>query len=83
MAVNGINVSLTMSKQFTQDEVLAVIRKEVDETSMTKVAARIGVSLALLSYVLSGDRAVSDSLAEAFGFEREVTTKVIFRKRAA
>ena len=72
-----------MSKQFTQDDVLAVIRKEVDGSSMTAVASRIGVSVSLLSYILSGDRGVSDAIAEAFGFEREVTTKVIFRKRAA
>lgn len=83
MAVNRDNVSLTMSKQFTQDDVRAVIRKEADETSMTKIALRIGVSVSLLSYILSGERGVSDAVAEAFGFEREIVTQVIFRKKAA
>lgn len=83
MRVNGVKVSLTMSKQFTQDDVLAIIRKEVDASSMTATAAKIGVSISLLSYILSGERAVSDAVAEAFGFEREVTTTVVFRKKAA
>lgn len=83
MKVKGSTVSLTMSKQFTQDDVRAVIREEVDRSSMTEVAGRIGVSIALLSYILSGDRGVSDAVAEAFGFEREVTTTVVFRKQVA
>lgn len=83
MKIKRANVSLTMSKQFTQDDVRDVIRKEVEQSSMTEVAARIGISISLLSYILSGDRSVSEAVAEAFGFEREVTTTVIFRKQVA
>lgn len=72
-----------MSKQFTHDQVLAVIRKEVDGSSMTAVAARIGVSTPFLSDILAGKRLVSETVAKAFGFEREVTTTMVFRKRAA
>ena len=76
---------LTMPKQFTQDDVLAVIRKEVEASSLRKTAERIGVSAPFLSDVLRGNRLISETVAEAFGFVREMetVTTVRFRKRAA
>lgn len=72
-----------MPKTYTQDEVLAAIRKVVDESSLRQTAERIGVSAGYLSDVLNSNRAVSDAIADAFGFEREIVTEIIFRKKAA
>ena len=70
-------------KNLTEQDVLQAIRKEIEASSLRKVAERVGVDPANLSRMLNGERTVSDSVAEAFGFEREVTTKIVFRKRAA
>jgi len=72
-----------MPKTYTQEDVLADIRKAVEESSLRKTAERIGVSAGYLSDILNDNRAVSDSIAEAFGYEREIVTKVTFRKKAA
>ena len=76
---------LTMPKQFTQDDVLAIIRKEVEASSLRQTALRIGVSAPFLSDVLRGNRLISETVAEAFGFTREMetVTTVTFRKKAA
>jgi hypothetical protein len=80
-------VVLTMPKHYIQDEVLAVIRKEVEATSLRKTAERIGISAPFLSDVLRGNRLISETVAEAFGFERKIetvtTVTFTFRKRAA
>jgi len=70
-------------KNLTEQDVLEAIRKEIEDSSLRKVAERVGVDAANLCRMLNGERVISDSVADAFGFEREVTTKVIFRKRAA
>jgi transcriptional regulator with XRE-family HTH domain len=72
-----------MPKTYTQDDVLADIRKVAERSSLRQTAERIGVSAAYLSDILAGNRAVSDTIAEAFGYEREIVTEVIFRKKAA
>jgi len=71
-----------MPKTFTEDDVLADIRKETEATSLRQTADRIACSPGYLSDILNGNRAVSDSIAAAFGYEREIVTKVIFRKAA-
>lgn len=69
-------------KKLTEDEVIAIIRKEVEATSGRAVAKRIGVSDSYISDILAGKRPVSDSIAFAYGFEREITTEVTFSKIA-
>jgi plasmid maintenance system antidote protein VapI len=73
---------LFMPKTYTQDDVLADIRKVVEASSLRQTAERINVSAAYLSDVLAGNRGVSDNMAAAFGYTREIVTKVIFRKAA-
>jgi len=68
-------------KTLTEHDVLQTIRKEIESSSLRKVAERAGIDPAMLSRVLSGQRNVSDAVAEAFGFER--VEVVSFRKRAA
>ena len=70
-------------KIFTEEEVKSVIWAETNRTSLRKTALRSGFSAPFLSDILRGNRGVSENVAKAFGFEREIITQVIFRKRAA
>jgi hypothetical protein len=65
---------------YTADDVLTVIKSEVEKSSYRKVAAEKEISLGSLADVLSGRSGISESIAAAFGFVREVTTEVTFRK---
>lgn len=78
-------MNFAMPKQYTQEDVLTIIRKEVAASSLRRTAQRIGISAMFLSHVLNNKKAISDSVAEAFGFEREVikSTTFRFRKKAA
>jgi len=67
-------------KTYTSDEVLRVIRAEVKRSSYRKLAAEKGISLGSLADVMSGRSGISESIAQSFGFIREVTTEVRFRK---
>ena len=67
-------------KTYTQDEVLAVIRERTEASSIRQVSREVGVSAPLLSDMLQGKRAVSDRVAELFGFRREILTEVRFRR---
>jgi DNA-binding transcriptional regulator YdaS (Cro superfamily) len=69
-------------KKYSQEDVIQAMREEVRRTSLVAVADRIGVSSAYLVDVRTGRRPVSEKLARAFGFEREIITEVIFRKIA-
>jgi hypothetical protein len=71
-----------MKKEYTQADVLAVIRQEIDESSLRKTAKRISVTPAYLSDIMRGNRQVSQTIAEVYGFDREVITKVVFRKNS-
>jgi plasmid maintenance system antidote protein VapI len=64
-------------KKLTENEVLAIIRKEVESTSGREVAKRIGVHPSYISDILKGKRNVSEFVAASFGFEREVLFKRI------
>ena len=70
-------------KKYTTEDVIETIRKEINSTSLRQTARRIGVSAGYLSDVMRGNRTVSEAMASSFGFEREIITEVIFRKRAA
>lgn len=67
-------------KTYTQTEVLAVIAQEAEETSVRAVARRLGMNAGYISDILLGRRGISEAVAEAFGFEREIVTEVRFRK---
>lgn len=69
-----------VTKTYTTDDVLKMIKAEVEKSSYRKVAAEKEVSLGSLADVLSGRSGISESMAAAFGFIREVTTEVTFRK---
>lgn len=71
-----------VAKTYTTEDVLKVIRWELDNSSYRKLAAQKGVSVGSLADVVSGRMPISENLAEAFGFSREVTTEVRFRKLA-
>jgi len=66
-------------KILTEQEVRQTIRREIESSSLRQVADRFGIDPGNLSKQLNGERPISDIVALAFGFEREV----IFRKRAA
>ena len=72
-----------MPETYTQDDVLGTIREAVNESSLRQTAERIGVSAAYIGDILAGNRGVSETIADAFGYEREIVTEVIFRKKAA
>lgn len=67
-------------KTYTQEEVLGVIRALTEASTLRQVARDVGFSAAHISDVLSGKRGVSEAIAAAFGFEREVLTEVRFRR---
>lgn len=69
-------------KTYTREDVVAAIQKEIDKTSLRQTAKRIGISAGYLSDVLKGNRHVSETMAGAFGFTREVVTQFVFRKIA-
>jgi hypothetical protein len=65
----------------TEDDVIAVIRQQCKAASMRKVAEALGVTPAYISDILKKRRAVSEMIAEKFGFERVIETRVYFRKK--
>lgn len=69
-------------RKFTADEVLEVLRERIKQASVRKVAEEIGVSSPYLYDILHGNRAISDTVAIALGYEREIVTEVSFRKIA-
>lgn len=69
-----------VNKSYTTEDVLKVIRYEVEKSSYRKLATEKGLSLGHLADVLSGRTGISETVAAAFGFVREVTTEIKFRK---
>lgn len=67
-------------KTYTQDDVKEEIRKQFADSSMSQVARDKGISVSHLSDILTGRQGVSENVAAAFGFTREVTTEVKFRR---
>jgi transcriptional regulator with XRE-family HTH domain len=67
-------------KTYTEDDVREDMRREFAKSSMSQVARDKSLSVSYLSDVLTGRQGVSDTIAKAFGFLREVTTEVTFRK---
>jgi lambda repressor-like predicted transcriptional regulator len=69
-----------VNKTYTEDDVLAAIRKRTDLSSIRAVARELGVSAAYLCDVLSRKRTISVKVAKLFGFRRETVTEVRFLK---
>lgn len=67
-------------KSYSQDDVIQAMCKEAEDTSLQAVAKRVGVTAAYLVDVKKSRRPVSEKLARAFGFERQIIT--VFRKVA-
>lgn len=67
-------------KNLTEQDVLQAIRQEIAGSSLRKTAVRAGIDPGFLSRILNGHAPLSETAAEAFGFER---VAVIFRKKAA
>ena len=67
-------------KTYTQDDVKEEMRRHFAKSSMCQVAREKGLHYPHLSDVLRGRKNVSDTVAAAFGFIKEVTTVVTFRK---
>lgn len=76
-----LTVILVM-KTYTQEDVLKTIRAAVEQSSLRQTATRIGISAPFLSDILRGNRHVSETVARAFGFEKETEVRVRFRKIA-
>lgn len=60
-------------------DMLGVIEKEIAKSSLRKVAKSKSISPAYLSDVRRGNLGISENLALAFGYIREVYTEVRFR----
>lgn len=68
-----------MQKIYSQAELLEELHALVAESSQTAVAAQLGLSVSMVNDLLRGRRDISERIAEAMGYSREI----IFRKRAA
>jgi hypothetical protein len=71
---------MPVAKTYDTEHVMSVIREELGKSSFRRLAAEKGVSSSFLADVVYGRTPISESLAQAFGFIREVTTEVTFRK---
>lgn len=67
-------------KAYSKDDVLKAIESEIGKSTLRQVAREKGISCAYLSDVTLGKRGISENVAAAFGFIREVVTEVRFRK---
>jgi len=56
------------------------IEKEISRSSLRAVSRLKGISSSVLSDVRLGNIGISESVALAFGFVREITTDIKFRK---
>jgi transcriptional regulator with XRE-family HTH domain len=67
-------------KTYSADDVVDIIRKRTKESSLRQTARDLGLSASYLSDILLGRRDVSETVAEAFGYKREVVTEHKFTK---
>lgn len=69
-------------KKVSKAEMLEIIRKDVEKTTLRKTAKRIGVTPAYLSDILRERRDISQTVAGLYGFERQAIKEVFFLKIA-
>lgn len=67
-----------MAKTYNDSDLLKMLWEMVRGTSQKQVADQLGLSRAMLNDVLHGRRYMTERLAEAMGFKREV----IYRRAA-
>jgi hypothetical protein len=72
-----------IANTYTEEDVLEVIRARIaDADSLREVARQVEMSPAYLSDIKLGRRGISGEVAAKFGFERIVTTEIVFKKVA-
>lgn len=69
-----------MKKTATQEELHLELRGMVLKSTLTTVAKQLAVSVPFLHDVLKGRRNLTDKVAEAMGYRKEVV--VVYRKVA-
>jgi plasmid maintenance system antidote protein VapI len=60
-----------MKKTCTAEEILEMVRRDVEASSQVALAKVIGVSSVYISDILGGRRPVSDRIANHYGFHKE------------
>jgi plasmid maintenance system antidote protein VapI len=60
-----------MKKTCTADEILELIRRDVEMSSQVALAKVMGVSSVYISDILGGRRLISDRVASHYGFRKE------------
>lgn len=68
-----------MPKTYTYEAVLNDLRQKAEQLGQTQLAKDLGISLSMMNDLVHGRRDISERVAEALGYSREI----IFRKRAA
>ena len=68
-----------MPKTYTYEAVLNDLRQKAEQLGQTQLAKDLGISLSMMNDLVHGRRDISERVAEALGYSREI----IFRKSAA
>lgn len=66
-------------KEFRADHLIEELRERCANSAQTIVAEQLGISGPFLNQLLSGRREMTDRVARAMGYTREI----VFRKKAA
>ena len=68
-----------MPRTYTYEAVLEELRRKAEEIGQTQLAKDLGISLSMMNDLVHGRRDISERVAEALGYTRQI----IFRKSAA
>lgn len=68
-----------MPRTYTYEAVLNDLRQKAEQIGQTQLAKDLGISLSMMNDLVHGRRDISERVAEALGYSREI----IFRKTAA
>ena len=68
-----------MPRTYTYEAVLNDLRQKAERIGQTQLAKDLGISLSMMNDLVHGRRDISERVAEALGYSREI----IFRKTAA
>jgi len=68
-----------MPRTYTYEAVLNDLRQKAEHIGQTQLAKDLGISLSMMNDLVHGRRDISERVAEALGYSREI----IFRKTAA
>jgi len=67
-----------MKREFSTEHVMAELRQRVSGSTQAAVARELGISLQHVNDLLNGRRKMSERVAQALGYRREI----VFRKSA-